>query len=175
MVTTRWPVVRLCRAGPAAVPFGVVGGRRVRGCDLALQSLQILYLLLGLLDGLLLLLLLVELLFHKGRGQAARVLLRREQEVLQLSHEGTHGIAHEPGHVNLHALGAEWIVHGRGAILQLGMRILSNDLIFHAHELWNALLHPVLDHVDLHLQGRNENKRASQSKCDTRHYKQGNE
>ena len=151
LVTTRWPIVRLCRAGPAAVPFGVVGGRRVRGCDLALQSLQILYLLLGLLDGLQLLLLLVELLLHKGWGQAARVPLRREQEVLELGHEGTHSIAHEPRHVDLHALRAERVVHGRGAILQLCMRILRHDLVFHTHELWDALLHPVLDHIDLHL------------------------
>ena len=58
---------------------------------------------------------------------------------------------HEASHVDLHALRAERKVDVRRALLQLGVCINQNNLVFEAHQLRDALLHPLLDDVYLHL------------------------
>ena len=70
---------------------------------------------------------------------------------------------HEASHVNLHLLGAEWVVNIACTLLDLCVCILNNYLIFHVHELGDATIHPVLDHVDLNLNQIEQTQ--SQSKC----------
>ena len=70
---------------------------------------------------------------------------------MKINHKWSNGLAHEPCHVNLHALWAEWVINSCSTILELGVGVLSDNLVFHAHKLWNSLFHPVLDHVYLDL------------------------
>ena len=95
--------------------------------------------------------LLLEFLLDERRWEATRIYLSREEKRLELSHEWPNCFTHETCHVDLHALRTEWIIDGRSTVFQLRMCILRDDFIFHTHKLWNALLHPVLDDVNLYL------------------------
>lgn len=71
-------------------------------------------------------------------------------------HEGTYGLVHEASHVDLHLLRTEGIVNIGGAFFKLSVGVNGHYFVLHAHQLGDASIHPIFDHVDLDLEVRNK-------------------